>query len=79
MSFPKKKVLNSSTWNPKLSTALMVPLQESGHPTFTKIVQFCKKYAYGIFPKGSPICAPNEFFGTCIFGDKCTKNTHSRV
>ena len=72
---PKKAKLiaNKSTWNPKLRDALTVPLAKAGQPTFTKIMQFCKKDAYGIFPKGSPVCAPNAFFGTCFFGEKCTK------
>ena len=72
---PKKAKLmtNKSTWNPKLRDALTAPLTTAGQPSFTKIMQFCKKDAYGIFPKGSPICAPNAFFGTCFLGEKCTK------
>ena len=74
---PKKPKLappNKSTWNPKVRAALTVPLKEAGQPTFTKIMKFCKKDAYSIYPRGSPVCAPNAFFGTCFFGEKCTKN-----
>ena len=73
---PKKVKLappNKSNWNPRLRAALTVPLKEAGQPSFTKIMQFCKKDACSIYPRGSSICAPNAFFGTCFFGDKCTK------
>ena len=76
---PKKpKMANKSTWNPKLRDALTSPLTTAGQPTFTKIMQFCKKDAYGIFPKGSPICAPNAFFGTCFFGESALRSTLSQ-
>ena len=72
---PKEPKLapNKSTWNPKLREALTAPLKEARRPTFAKIMQFCKKYAYSIYSRGSPVCAQNTFFGTCFFGEKCTK------
>ena len=68
-----KTVPNPNNWHPKLKEALEEPLKKAGHPSFTKVMNFCKKDAYGIFHKGSPICVPNAFFGTCFFGDKCPK------
>ena len=75
---PKKPKLappNKSTWNPKLRAALTVPLKEAGQPTFTKIMKFFKKDSNSIYPRGSPVWAPNAFFGTCFFGEKCMKIT----
>ena len=73
--FPKKTkfVANTNNWHPKLKEALKDKLQLADNPTFTKVLNFCKKDAYGIFSKGSPVCVPNAFFGTCYYGDKCTK------
>ena len=64
---------NSKNWHPNLMAALKRPLQTAGSPTFTKIMNFCKKDAYSIFPKGSPVCTPNAFFVTFFFNQKCTK------
>ena len=64
---------NLNNWNPKLKAKLEGPLNTAGNPSFTKIMNFCKKDVYSIFPKGSSACAPNAFFGICFFGDKCTK------
>ena len=52
---------NPKNWHPNLMAALKRPLQTAGSPTFTKIMNFCKKDAYIIFSKGSPVCAPNAF------------------
>lgn len=69
----RQKTVNPNNWNPKLKAALEGPLKEAGNPTFTKIMNFCKRDSYSIIPKSSPICSPNLLFGTCFFGDKCTK------
>ena len=68
-----KTVANPNNWNPKLKAALEAPLKAAGNPSFTKVMNYCKKDAYSIFPKGSPVCVPNAFFGTCYHVDKCTK------
>ena len=71
---PKKlRVSNPNNWNPKLKTALQGLLGEAGNPTFTKVMDFYKKDAYSIVPKGYPVCAPNLMFGSCFFDEKCTK------
>ena len=71
---PKKPRLpNPNNWHPKLKAALEVPLKKAGNPSFTKIMNYCKKDAYGVVTKGSGVCAPNIFFGTCFNGEKCTK------
>ena len=73
-AIPKRpRVANTSNWHPKLKAALHGPLKTAGNPTFTNIMNYCKKDGYNIFPKGSPVCTPNAFFGTCFFGEKCTK------
>eukprot|EP00560_Eucampia_antarctica_P008394 CAMPEP_0197825944 /NCGR_PEP_ID=MMETSP1437-20131217/2968_1 /TAXON_ID=49252 ORGANISM="Eucampia antarctica, Strain CCMP1452" /NCGR_SAMPLE_ID=MMETSP1437 /ASSEMBLY_ACC=CAM_ASM_001096 /LENGTH=151 /DNA_ID=CAMNT_0043426169 /DNA_START=12 /DNA_END=467 /DNA_ORIENTATION=- len=73
-AIPKRtRVANKNNWHPKLKEALKGPLKAAGHPTFTKIMNFCKKDGYNIFPKGSQICTPNAFFGSCFLGEKCTK------
>ena len=73
-AIPKRpRVSNTSNWYPKLKASLQGPLKTAGNPAFTKIVNYCKKNVYNIFPKGSPVCTPNAFFGTCFFGEKCTK------
>ena len=68
-----KLTWNPNNWNPKLKAKLEGPLKTAGNPSFTKIMNFCKKDAYSIFLKGLSVCAPNALFGTCFFGDKCTK------
>ena len=73
----RQRVANSNNWHPQLMSALKRPPQTSGSPTFTKIMNFKKKDTYKIFPKGSPVCAPNAFFRTFFFNEKCTKNTTS--
>ena len=72
---PKKPKVapNPNNWHPKLKEALEGKLKEAGNPSFTKVMNYCKKDAYGIFAKGSPVCVPNAFFGNCYYGDKCTK------
>ena len=55
--------------------ALTDPLAEAGNPTFTKIMNFCKKDAYSIVLKGYAVCVPNLMLGSCFLADKCTK-TH---
>ena len=55
---------NPNNWNPKLKAKLEGPLKTASNPSFTKIMNFCKKDAYSIFPKGSSVYAPNAFFGT---------------
>ena len=67
------RVANPKNWNPKLMAALKRLLQTAGSPTFTIIMNFCKKDAYRILPKVYPVCAPNVFFGTCFFNKKRTK------
>ena len=57
----RQRVTNSNNWHPQLMSALKRPPQTSGSPTFTKIMNFKKKDTYKIFPKGSPVCAPNAF------------------
>ena len=69
----RPRVDNTSNWHPKLKTALQEPLKTAGNPTFTKIMKYCKKDGYNIFPKGSSVCTQNTSFGTCFFGEKCTK------
>ena len=71
---PKRlRVAKPNNWHPKLVDALKRPLQTADYPTFTKIMNFCKNVVYSIFPKGSPVCAPNAFFGTCFFNERCNK------
>ena len=55
----KPRTANLNNWNPKIKTALEVPLKEAENPTFTKTMRFFKKDAYSVVPKGSPICDPN--------------------
>ena len=62
----KPRVTNLKNWNPKLKAALEGPLKEAENPTLTKITKLCKKGAYVVVPKGSPICAPNYLFGYCF-------------
>ena len=69
----KPSVANLNNWHPKLKAALEGPLKEAENPTLMKIMKFCKKDAYGVLPKGSPIFAPNYLFGSCFFKEKCTK------
>ena len=57
----RQRVSNPNNWHPKLMAAIKGPLQTSGSPMFTKIMNFCKKDAYSIFPKVYPVCAPNAF------------------
>ena len=64
---------NPHTWHPKLRAALAKPLADAGKPSFTQILSFCKGSSYDIIPKGSKICVPNAFFGTCFAGDACKK------
>ena len=77
---PKKpRVPNPNNWNPTLKEKLEGPLKEAGFPSFTKVMNFCKTDAYSVFPKGSPVCVPNAFFGRCFNGDKCPrKHTPAR-
>ena len=74
----KPRVANLNNWHPKLQSALEVSLKEAENPTFTKIIKFYKKDAYGVVPKGSPICAPNYLFGYCSSRKKSPRNTSSR-
>ena len=69
----KLKKTNPNNWHPWLKMTLTKPLSEAGSPTFTHIMIFCKKILYGIIPKNSRVCAPNEFFGTCFGGEACNK------
>ena len=69
----RQRVAKPNNCNPKLVASLKRPLQAAGSPIFTKIMNFCKKDAYSIFPKLYPVCAPNTFFGTFFFNEKCTK------
>ena len=55
----KPRVATPNNWRPKLKADLEGPLKEMENPTQTKIMEFCKKDAYGVVPKGSPICDPN--------------------
>ena len=64
---------NTNNWNPKLKAVLEAPLKKAGYPTFTKILNWLKKDAYHIYPKGTEICVPNAVFGRCFHGVKCTK------
>ena len=47
----RQRVANPNNCHPKHMAALKRPLQTAGSPTFTKIMNFCKKDAYSIFPK----------------------------
>ena len=62
---------NPNNWYPTLKEKLTIPLEKAGNPSFTKILHFLNKTAYHIYPKGSPVCAPNAFFGKCFHGEKC--------
>ena len=43
-AIPKRpKVAKTSNWHPKLKAALQGPLNTAGNPTFTKIMNYCKK------------------------------------
>ena len=48
---PPKKIkrenvpLNKGNWHPKLKAALTGPMKEAGHPSFTKVMHFCKSDA----------------------------------
>ena len=71
---PKKpRIANPNNWHPKLKEKLEGPLKEVGFPSFTKIMNFCKKDAYIIFLKGLPVCVLNALFERCFNGDKCTR------
>ena len=71
---PKKtRPTNPNNWHPKLKAALEAPLKAAGNPSFTKIMNYCGKDAYSVLPKGSSICAPDLFFGTCFHGEKCQR------
>ena len=63
----KPRVVKPNYCHPKLKAALEGPLREAGNPMLTKIVNYYKKDAYGVVPKGSPICAPNYLFRSCFF------------
>ena len=71
----KQRFTNPNNWHPKIMAAIKRPLQTASSPTFTKIMNFCRKNAYSILPKGYPVRAPNAFFGTCFFNEKWTKST----
>ena len=64
---------NPNNWHSILKEKLEGPLKAAGHPSFTKIMNFCKTDAYSVFLKGSLVCVPNAFFGRCFNGDKCTR------
>ena len=51
----------------------MKPLAETESPTFTQIMNFCKKTSYGIIPKNSRVCAPNAFCGSYFGGEACNR------
>ena len=63
----KPSVANINNWYPKLNVALEGPLKESENPSFTKIMEFCKKDAYYVVLKVSRICAPNYLFGSFFY------------
>ena len=46
----RQRVSNPKNWHPKLMAAIKRPMQTAGSPNFTKIMNFCKKVAYIIFP-----------------------------
>ena len=73
-NIPKRpKVINNpNNWNPKLRDALQQPLREARNPSFTKILKFCNVEANAVL-KNNKTCAPNAYFGTCFYKDKCTK------
>ena len=64
---------NPNVWHQKIRAALEVPLRLAGNPSLSTVMKFCKTDAYSIFPKGSNICVPNAFFGSCHFGPKCKR------
>ena len=69
----RQKKENPNNWHPKLKEALTRPMAEAGNPSFSRVMNFIKKDAYGIIPKGSRVCTPNAIFGTCFNGDACHK------
>ena len=64
---------NPNVWHPKLQVLLQPACRVAKNPSFAKLLGFLKKDAYSIFPRGSPICVPNAFFGTCTYGERCHK------
>ena len=69
------RVATMSNWHPKLRTALQGPLKTAGNPTFTKIMNYCKKYGYNISPKRSPVCTPNDFLGLSFLAKSAPNGT----
>ena len=69
----KPRVANTNNWHPNLKVDLEGPLREAGNPTFKKIMNYWKKDACLVVPKGSPICAPNYLFRSYFSKEKCTK------
>ena len=69
----RQRKSNPNNWNPKLKAVLEAPLKKAKFPTFTKIMNWLKKDAYHIYPRGSEICVPNAIFGRCFHGEKCHK------
>ena len=47
----RPRLANTSNWHPKLKVSLQGPLKTAGHPTFTNIMNYCKKDGYNILPK----------------------------
>ena len=70
----RQRLLNASTWHPKLKDLLRPACKAAKYPSFTQLLGFLKRDAYHIFPRGSEVCVPNSFLGTCIYGDKCRKS-----
>ena len=61
-------------WHHKLRAALEKPLKVATHPTFTRIMIFCKADSFSIFPKSVNTCAPNAMFGQYFQEDKCRRS-----
>ena len=74
----KPRVANLKNRHPKLKADIEGLLKESENPTFTKIMKLCKKDAYGVVPKGSPIYPPNHLFGSCFSERNAPRNISSR-
>ena len=48
-------------------------LADIGNPSFSRMMNFVNKDAYGIIPKGSRVCMSNAIFGRCFNGDAYQK------
>ena len=72
----KQKVApNPNNWHPKLKEALEDKLNLAGNPLFTKVMNFCKKDAYGIFPKVRQSASQTPSLELVFTGTSAPKST----